>query len=385
MHVGTLLGLSLVAAAASAQPAQEIAPEETPAPPPAPQPSEPVQTPVHTMDELTVPKSFLRFGINFFGDTSFGLAYRDELGSQFAIGTLGVRLVGELGESLDALAEVAFETTANGPLADVEQVALRWQHGAGLLEVGRFHTDLGFWNTAYHHGLWLQPPIARPRALRFEDDGGLAPVHWVGVHYQLSHETAAGTVRGVIGIGNGRGDIVDDVRVNSDTNNAKAVLLKVALRTELVEAGAGVIYDVIAPATVRPALPDESLSELIGNAYVSLRAEGPVAIAEAYVFHHRGDREAWTTLSAYGLVGYAIAEWLTPYVAVDVISGADDDPFFTPDPAAASPVDVVEVLAGLRFETSTWSALKVEARMASQAADATDDEYAAAVNWSFGL
>ena len=68
-----------------------------------------------------------------------------------------------------------------------------------------------------------------------------------------------------------------------------------------------------------------------------------------------------------------------------MIRGADDDPFFTPDPAAASPFDVVEILAGVRFETSTWSALKVEARMANQTSDASDDEYAAAVNWSFGL
>ena len=95
---------------------------------------------------------------------------------------------------------------------------------------------------------------------------------------------------------------------SSETNNAKAVLLKVALRSELVEVGAGAIYDVIAPATARPALPDESLIELVGNAYVSLRAEGPIAIAEAYVFHHRADREAWTTLAAYGLAGYAITE-----------------------------------------------------------------------------
>jgi hypothetical protein len=384
MYPGMMLGLSLWTAVAYAQPAQEIAPADpVPAPAPVVRPAPP--EPVHTMDELTVPTSFLRFGINFFGDTSFSISDRDELSSQFAIGTLGVRLVGELGESLDALAEVAFETTADGPLADVEQVALRWQQGAGLLEVGRFHTDLGFWNTAYHHGLWLQTPIARPRALRFEDDGGLAPVHWVGAHYQLSFETAAGSLRGVVGIGNGRGDIVDDVRVNSDTNNAKAVLLKVALRTALVEVGGGVIYDLIAPATVRPALPDESLIELIGNAYVSLRTEGPIAIAEAYVFHHRGDNEAWTTLTAYGLAGYAITEWLTPYVAIDVIRGADDDPYFTPDPTAPSPFDVVEILAGLRFETSTWSALKIEARMASQSSDASDDEYAAAVNWSFGL
>jgi len=378
-------------------PVQEITPDEPvpspPAPPPmTPPPVEPVVPAqadrVHTMEEVTIPKSFLRFGINFFGDTSLIATTPEEPHSAFVIGTLGIRFLGELSASLDALAEVAFETTDDGPLADIEQVAIRWRRGPGVLVVGRFHTDLGYWNTAYHHGLWLQTPIERPHVVRFEDDGGLVPVHWVGAQYALTARLGAGKGTAVVGVGNGRGDIVDDVRVTDDTNDAKAGLLKLRFKTPTVEAGVGLIYDRIAPAgpALRPALPGQALHEVIGNAYVVVRRDGPIVIGEGYVIHHRTSSQRWTTFGAYGLFGISVTDWLTPYAAIDVVDGADDDPFFVPDPTSAGPLDVLEGIAGARFETSTWSALKLELRYETQPADTEHDAtYTAAVNWSFGL
>jgi hypothetical protein len=374
---------------------QEISPEEgTPAPKPAPAPSPPPRSEpsppdhVHTMDEVTVPQSLLRFGINFFGDVSAGARHPDRPRTAFTIGTLGVRMLGQLGPSLDALAELAFETTDDGPLADIEQVAMRWRRGPGELVLGRFHTDFGYWNTAYHHGLWLQVPIARPRALRFEDDGGLFPAHWVGAQYSLRRRARGGEVGLVLALGNGRGDIVDDIRVTDDTNDAKAGLAKVRWKRSGVEIGLGLLYDLIAPAaaTVRPALPGERIHELAGNAYVSVRSSGPIAIAEGYVFHHRAGGRSWTTLVGYGLLGFEVTPEIVPYVAVDAIRGADDDPFFAPDPAMAPPIDVLELIGGVRFETSTWSALKLELRFTHQPRDPDgDNDYSATANWSFGL
>jgi hypothetical protein len=326
---------------------------------------------------------------NFFGDVSAGVRYPDRPRTSFSIGTLGVRWLGELGPSLDALAELAFETTDDGPLADVEQVAMRWRRGPGELVVGRFHTDLGYWNTAYHHGLWLQAPIERPHGLRFVDDGGLIPAHWVGAQYTLKRRRGGGGEAAlVLAIGNGRGDIVDVVRVRSDTNDAKAVLAKVRWKRPGLELGAGFLYDLSAPApaSLRPALPGARITELAGNAYVVASGEGPVVIAEEYAFHHRGGGRSWTTLVGYGLLGFEVTPGILPYAATDAIRGADDDPFFAPDPAMAPPIDVLELLGGIRFETSTWSALKLELRFTHQPRDPdSDDDYAATANWSFGL
>jgi hypothetical protein len=297
-------------------------------------------------------------------------------------------MLGELSPSLDALAELGFELADDVPVADVEQLAIRWRHGPGVLQVGRFHTDLGYWNTAYHHGLWLQTPIARPNMVRFEDDGGLLPVHWVGASYALSGALGAGTGTITIGVGNGRGRIVDDVRIANDTNDAKAALLKLRYKSSSFEVGVGAIYDVIAPESVmlRPALPDQRIQEVIGSAYLVMRGDGPILIAEGHALHHRASSSTTTTYGGYGLLGFAITDWLTPYVAIDVIEGADDDPFFVPDPMTATPIDVIEGLAGARFETSTWSALKLELQYRNQPNDPDrDDAFTAVVNWSFGL
>ena len=392
--VAMLVGSSVAFAQPAEPPVQEITPEEPPAPPepkpdpkpdpkPAtnPKPTKAKEEPVHTMDELTIPQSNLRFGINFFGDASFIATTPTEPHSAFTIGALGVRMLGKLSPSVDALGELAFETTEDGPLADVEQVVVRWRHGGGLLEFGRSHTNIGYWNTAYHHGLWLQTPIERPRAVRFEDDLGLVPVHWVGASYTYTADEVAITG----GVANGRGNIVDDVRVSDDTNAAKSVLFKIRYKVPSFEIGAGAIYDRIAPVglMLRPALANKPIDEIIANAYLALTTEGPLAIAEGYAFQHRADGESWMTFSGYGLLGYHATEWFTPYAAVDFVSGADEDPFFTPDPMMASYVDLVEGIAGARFETSTWSAIKLELRFLHR--DGFDDEYTAVANWSFGL
>jgi len=375
-------------------PIQEIAPDEPEVtPPPKPEPKTkatapapaPVPAPVYTMDEVTVPRNDLRFGINFFGDTSFAVS-PDSPHSAFTLGALGIRLLGELSPSLSALAEFALETVeSEGPISDVEQVAIRWRRGPSTFEVGRVHTDLGFWNTAYHHGLWLQPLIERPHAVRFEDDGGIVPVHWVGANYTLQTTAGPGKLTLVLGVGNGRGSNLDDVRVLDDTNDAKSTLLKLKYKAGGTEVGVSAIYDVIAPeaSTVRPALPNRRIHELVGNGYVVHRGDRALAIAEAYVFQHVAGDQSWTTLAAFAVVGYAVTPWLTPYAAIDTVGGANDDPFFTPDPMMAAQLDLIEGIAGVRFETSTWSALKLELRLTRP--DGDGNEYAGIANWSFGL
>lgn len=409
MRSWVIASLLLFGRLAAAQPVQEISPDEpipvtgppgptptpepappppTPAPAPAPTPA-PTPTPtepahVHTMDELSVPQSTLRFVINFFGDTSASVMSSSPH-TAFTLGALGIRMLGTLSPSVDALAEFAIETTQDGPIADVEQVALRWRYGPGTLTIGRSHTDLGFWNTAYHHGLWLQTPISRPHALRFEDDGGLAPVHWMGAHYMLQGSVGDGNGALVVGIANGRGTIVDDIRVLDEVNEGKAALLKGRLRTSMFEVGATVIYDQIAsaPVTVRPALPNRRIDEVIANAYFALRTESTILIAEGYMFAHTASTDSWLTFAGYGLFGQAITSWLMPYAAIDVVRGAEEDPFFSPDPMTPA-ADLIEVIGGIRFDVSAWSAIKVEFRGTSVSGE-PDLGLAGVANWSFGL
>ena len=46
---------------------------------------------------------------------------------------------------------------------------------------GRYHTSIGYYNTAFHHGTWFQTATGRPFMYFFEDNNGMLPVHSVGI------------------------------------------------------------------------------------------------------------------------------------------------------------------------------------------------------------
>jgi hypothetical protein len=77
---------------------------------------------------------------------------------------------------------------------EFERAQLGWQFDPGnTLWIGRYHTPLGYWNTAHHHGAHLQTSISRPRIHEFEDEGGILPVHFFGLllqGIQSNHEGA---------------------------------------------------------------------------------------------------------------------------------------------------------------------------------------------------
>lgn len=54
--------------------------------------------------------------------------------------------------------------------------------------MGRFHTPLSYWNTAYHHGAYLQPSITRPGIAEYEDEQGILPMHLTGILLDGSKE-----------------------------------------------------------------------------------------------------------------------------------------------------------------------------------------------------
>src|SRR5207253_925136 len=130
--------------------------------------------------------------------------------------------------------------------------------------------------------------------------------------------------------------------------------------------GINVGIDTIAPedVTVRPLLPDRSIFELITRAYLALHSEGLIMFGEAYnVMHRSGDR-SWQMTDGFFIVGYRFGRFI-PFGEIEARRGDGlTDPYFSPDPAIGSesvaPANFVEGTAGLRYELSAWSALKLE-------------------------
>src|SRR3989337_73453 len=143
------------------------------------------------------------FELNGFADVSFTKSTdgADEFrNGDFAFGTLDLYLAQTV-DDIDVLVELVVE---EGDVLDLERLTLGYTFSdAAKLRVGRFHTPIGFWNNAYHHGVQLQPTIERPDFLKFEDDGGIIPTHVVGASLSGRVNTGVGAVDYSAMIGNG--------------------------------------------------------------------------------------------------------------------------------------------------------------------------------------
>src|SRR5262249_11842314 len=88
-----------------------------------------------------------------------------------------VNVFGEL--SLTARADAGTGTPAvTGFKAEVERLLSSYDLNAySKVPSGRYHTPINYWNTAYHHGQWLQTTVSRPEMPQF--GGSFIPVHFV--------------------------------------------------------------------------------------------------------------------------------------------------------------------------------------------------------------
>lgn len=64
---------------------------------------------------------------------------------------------------------------------DIERLQVGWRIGSSKAWLGRFHNPIGYWNTQFHHGDYLQTSITRPAIVEYEDDNGIFPLHLAGL------------------------------------------------------------------------------------------------------------------------------------------------------------------------------------------------------------
>ncbi|MBI4947927.1 MAG: hypothetical protein HY840_16170 [Bacteroidetes bacterium] len=117
--------------------------------------------------------------IDAMGSFEKDTARKDE--NHFAIGQYDLFITSQITQNVKMLGESVFEFDGNSFAIDLERVMVDYyMKDYFSISVGKFHTPLGYWNNAYHHGMALQPTSIRPDALKFEDEGGILPIHELG-------------------------------------------------------------------------------------------------------------------------------------------------------------------------------------------------------------
>ena len=137
---------------------------------------------------------------------------------------------------------------------DLERLLLQYSANDRFhISAGRYHTAVGFYNTAYHHSTWLQTTVDRPFMFAFEDEGGVLPIHNVGLTSYGSLPSGGLGLNYIAEIGNGRtsrSPLDEAVQNVQDENNRKAFNLGLYARpsgARGLQAGFSVYRDILRP------------------------------------------------------------------------------------------------------------------------------------------
>jgi hypothetical protein len=101
----------------------------------------------------------------------------------FYTGDFDLLLTSRINDKTSVLSEIAFgERDAQRFNVDLERMLLKYDYNDHLrMSFGRYHTGIGYYNTAFHSGSWLQTTADRPLIMEFANHGGLLPTQAVGV------------------------------------------------------------------------------------------------------------------------------------------------------------------------------------------------------------
>ena len=335
----------------------------------APQEHEPEPSEHAEAERMDVSKTLLR--VRGFGDVTFhGNNYHPAgqpgNNTAFTLGQLNLFVTSDISDKFKFLGEIVFEAgpdniygvtrgTANTFGVDVERYLLTYSRNEYFnLSAGRYHTAIGYYNTAFHHSTWLQTTTGRPLLFEFEDQGGILPIHNVGVEAYGSIPSGALGLHYVAEVGNGResrSPITQEPVQNIVTeSNHKAVNFELFARPTKVpglQVGFSVYRDQLLPNN----LP---VSETILATHVVYSTPTFEWLNEALVVRHTPEGgHSFETPGWYSQISRRFGSY-RPYFRYQYINASPNEPIFPDVGLNAGPS------AGLRYDASESVALKLQ-------------------------
>jgi hypothetical protein len=240
---------------------------------------------------------------------------------------------------------------------EVERSIIRFDQSDKLkISFGRYHTPINYWNTEYHHGSWLQTSESRPEMVQF--GGSFLPVHFIGALVEGALPAGGLNLNYNAGIGNGRGTVISRGGDFGDINNNRAWLVNLFIKPDKLyglQAGGSAYRDEIT-------LGATSYREWITSGHLVWARENPEVIAEVANVRHEGigpigglsNSVAYYVQAAYRLP-WLERQW-KPYYRFEYIHIPKSDTVFRLVPSLA------ESIVGMRYDISSFAAIKLEYR-----------------------
>jgi type II secretory pathway component PulJ len=320
-------------------------------------------------ERMDLSKTLLR--IRGFGDVDLrGDNYHPagQLGdtTSFSLGELNLFVTSDISDRFHFLSEIVFEAgpdntygVIQGPGnefgVDIERYLLTYSYSDYFnLSAGRYHTAIGYYNTAFHHSTWLQTTTGRPLLFAFEDSGGILPIHNVGVEAYGRIPSGSLGLHYVAEIGNGRESRMpleeEPVQNVISDKNHKAVNFEVFARPTKfpgLQTGFSIYRDLLIPA-------GQPVGETILAAHAVYTTSAFEWLNEALVIRHTplGGR-TFATPGWYSQISHRWGQY-RPYFRYQYINASSQEPIFPDIQLRAGPS------AGLRYDANESVALKLQ-------------------------
>lgn len=323
--------------------------------------------------------------VHGFADVGAGSSSRDDPSRLrgFNGGLLDLYLTPQFGDRVKGLIELAVEYGEDGGVAvDMERLQLGYTVSDRLtVWGGRFHTPMGLWNTAFHHGANLQTSIYRPRFIDFEDKGGIVPAHSVGVWASGKAPVGSSKITYDAFVANGPRIAERELDFNAFTDNDGNKMLGFNIGWQPGGALAGLTLGVHGFGSTVNSI------DSAGDAFArtKLRMTGAYfgydendweAIGEYYHFGNKpaGGGATMNSNAWFVQVGRTFGG-LTPFVRQEKTRLDADDPFFR---SQASGRPYTRTALGMRYALDPRASLKIEfSRTRESAVDLLDADGAA--------
>ena len=294
--------------------------------------------------------------IQGFSDVDYRASNRSGETNSFALGAFDLFVSSQVSEKFKMLSEVNFEFGNDNELAvDLERMLLTYSANDHFkLSFGRYHTAIGYYNTAFHHGTWFQTATGRPFLFFFEDEGGVLPVHNVGLSLTGSIPSGKLGINYIAEIGNGRpARRPQNTTVQNlvDENNGKAFNIGMWMRPEWLSGlqfGGSLYHDRLTadiPQGIQEYIP------AIHAVYITPKFEW---LNEAVVIRHSLD--GGRSFNTPGFYTQISRQWevYRPYIRYQYINASPLEPLLFDTGLQQGPS------VGLRYDWSEFAALKIQ-------------------------
>jgi hypothetical protein len=302
-----------------------------------------------------------RLEVHVLGDLDFHLSSTKDEAKQFELGDVDIVTTARLNENAGIVNDLVVSSNHDGFAIEVERLVASYKFNDSLnLDVGRFHTAIGWYNNFYHNGVYFQTTVDRPEPFVFEDNGGILPVHSVGFSLNGEIPSGAANLSYSFEVANGRNFSADSVQKLSveDDNNYKSLNFQLRAKPDGLagwQFGAGVYHDTLTPEVAPGVKP--RVDETILSGYGVYKTSSFEWFTEAFGLGDaaRHEHRHWTG-AAYTQVSEKFGQF-RPYVRLQWRGAAANDPVLK---LMGENTSVWGPQIGVRYDFTSMMAAKFE-------------------------